>query len=187
MHLRGYGIVKNCVIGYQSVTDSFMFLLFFFCDSPKFQGKNGTFHLSLECVDDLFDISPNVVVNEAVFSIRVKNHLALDYENITGTNCTITAKEVVSKQAKTTSVPISIRIRDVNDNIPQFTRPSYQVKCNQPIVCLLFHWHSECQILHSCKMLSAELKCFIVVCIRTGTGEGECPSGHCHRHSAGNR
>lgn len=84
--------------------------------------------MSLECLHDLFDISPNVVVNEAVFSIRVKNHLALDYEKLNGTECTITAKEVVSKGAKSTSVPILIRIRDVNDNIPQFSRPSYQVK-----------------------------------------------------------
>jgi hypothetical protein len=78
-------------------------------------------------VDDLFDISPGVVVNEAVFSIRVKSHLALDYEELRSTNCTITAKEAVAKQAKTTTVPLLIRIRDVNDHIPQFSRPSYQV------------------------------------------------------------
>ena len=80
-------------------------------------------------MDDLFDISPGVVVNEALFSIRVKSHLALDYEELKGTNCTIVAKEAVAKEAKTTSVPITIRIRDVNDHIPQFTRPSYTVGC----------------------------------------------------------
>lgn len=93
------------------------------------QGKNGTFYLTIQCLDDLFDISPMVVVNEAVFSIRVKSHL--DYEKLTETNCTITAKEAVTKQAKTTSVPITIKIRDVNDHIPQFTRPSYQVRYNR--------------------------------------------------------
>lgn len=86
--------------------------------------------MSIHCADDLFDISPGVVVNEAVFSIRVKSHLALDYEELRSTNCTITAKEAVAKQAKTTTVPLLIRIRDVNDHIPQFSRPSYQV-CSQ--------------------------------------------------------
>lgn len=84
--------------------------------------------MSIHCDDDLFDISPGVVVNEAVFSIRVKSHLALDYEELRSTNCTITATEAVAKQAKTTTVPLLIRIRDVNDHIPQFSRPSYQVR-----------------------------------------------------------
>ncbi|XP_057365539.1 cadherin-23-like isoform X1 [Daphnia carinata] len=95
------------------------------------QGKNGTFYLTIRCDDDLFDISPGVVVNEALFSIRVKSHLALDYEELTGTNCTITAREAVAKEAKTTTVSVSIRIRDVNDHIPQFTRPSYQVQVRE--------------------------------------------------------
>lgn len=78
--------------------------------------------------DDLFDISPALVVNEAVFSIRVKNHLALDYERLNATDCTVTATEALpGRQAKSASVPVAIRIRDVNDNIPQFTRSSYKV------------------------------------------------------------
>lgn len=88
--------------------------------------------MTIRCDDDLFDISPGVVVNEALFSIRVKSHLALDYEELTGTNCTITAREAVAKEAKTTTVSVSIRIRDVNDHIPQFTRPSYTVRLLRP-------------------------------------------------------
>ena len=73
-------------------------------------------------------MSPALVVNEAVFSIRVKNHLALDYERLNATDCTLTATEALpGSQAKSASVPVTIRIRDVNDNIPQFTRSSYKV------------------------------------------------------------
>ena len=92
------------------------------------QGSNGTFQLSVECDQDLFDISPSLVVNEAMFSLRVKDHEALDYERLTGTNCTIVARETVAWQPKSSSVSVTVNIRDVNDNLPQFNRSFYQVR-----------------------------------------------------------
>ena len=99
------------------------------------QGSNGTFTLSIDCDEaDLFDISPALVVNEAVFSIRVKRHLALDYESLQGVNCTVTAAETASTAS--TSVRVAILIRDLNDNLPQFdSRSSYQFQVaeNSPV------------------------------------------------------
>lgn len=92
------------------------------------QGSNGTFQLSVECDEDLFDISPNLVVNEAIFSLRVKNQEALDFERLKRTNCTVVAREVVSWQPKSSRVTVIVSIRDTNDNLPQFNRSFCQVR-----------------------------------------------------------
>ena len=105
------------------------------------QGTNGTFTLKIDCDnqqgdDQLFDISPSVVVNEAVFNIRVKKHSILDYELLQSVNCTVTATETVG-QMVSTSIRVEIRIRDLNDNLPQFDSrgPMYQFRVaeNSPL------------------------------------------------------
>lgn len=45
-------------------------------------------------------------------------------------NFTLVAKETVPNNAKYSSVPVTVYIRDMNDNFPEFTEPFYEV-----IVC----------------------------------------------------
>ena len=90
---------------------------------------NGTFELSIRCEDgDLFDVSPTLVVNEAEFGVRVRNQSALDYERIQVVDCVVTARELlVVAERKSSSVRLSIAVRDVNDNVPQFSLDAYHV------------------------------------------------------------
>lgn len=89
-------------------------------------GNNGTFELSLEPPNDIFDISPKRSLNEATFIIRVRNPKILDYEKIKVLNFTIVARET-TVDAKSSSVPLIIYVKDRNDNIPQFSRASYNI------------------------------------------------------------
>ncbi|XP_063703738.1 LOW QUALITY PROTEIN: cadherin-23 [Culicoides brevitarsis] len=90
------------------------------------QGNNGTFELFLEPPNDVFDISPKRAINEANFLIRVRNPKMLDYEKVKLLNFSIVAKEIV-KNGKSSKVPVTIRIRDRNDNFPEFARHVYEV------------------------------------------------------------
>lgn len=90
------------------------------------QGNNGTFELFLDPPNDVFEISPKRAINEANFLIRVRNPKMLDYEKIKLLNMTIVAKEVV-KNGKFNSVPVTVRIRDRNDNFPEFARAAYDI------------------------------------------------------------
>lgn len=89
-------------------------------------GNNGTFELSLEPPNDIFDITPKRSLNEATFIIRVRNPKILDYEKIKVLNFTIVARET-TVDGKASSVPLIIYVKDRNDNIPQFSRASYHV------------------------------------------------------------
>lgn len=42
-------------------------------------------------------------------------------------NFTLTAKEIVQKSPKHSSVPVTVYIRDVNDNSPEFSKQVYDV------------------------------------------------------------
>lgn len=48
------------------------------------QGKNGTFQMFIEGDMGTFEITPQKIINEASFLIRVKNSSRLDYETIKG-------------------------------------------------------------------------------------------------------
>lgn len=89
-------------------------------------GNNGTFELYLEPPNDIFDISPRRSLNEATFIVRVRNPKILDYEKIKVLNFTIVAKEITA-DAKMSSVPLIVFIKDRNDNIPQFSKTTYNV------------------------------------------------------------
>ena len=51
-----------------------------------FQGDNGRFEVTVEDLQggafDVFDVSPQFVLNEASILVRVKNSSALDYEAV---------------------------------------------------------------------------------------------------------
>ncbi|XP_013175482.1 PREDICTED: cadherin-23 [Papilio xuthus] len=91
------------------------------------QGKNGTFDLYLIGDNGVFEVTPFKGVNEASFLIRVNNPSYLDYEKITMMNFTLIAKEVVTKDPKMSIVPITVYIKDENDNFPEFTESLYTV------------------------------------------------------------
>ncbi|XP_059472366.1 cadherin-23 [Neocloeon triangulifer] len=91
------------------------------------QGNNGTFQLFLNGDKGVFEVTPREGINEASFLIRVKNPAMLDYEQVKSMNFTIVAKETVPNNPKYSSVPVTVFIRDVNDNFPEFTEPFYEV------------------------------------------------------------
>ena len=95
-------------------------------------GNNGTFELFLEPPNDIFDISPRRSLNEATFIVRVRNPKILDYEKIKVLNFTIVAKEITA-DAKFSTVPLIVYIKDRNDNIPQFSKTSYNIKIPENI------------------------------------------------------
>lgn len=58
------------------------------------QGTNGTFRLTLEDGDaDMFEVTPGEGINEASFSIRVRDSEQLDYERLKVANFTLVARE----------------------------------------------------------------------------------------------
>lgn len=96
------------------------------------QGNNGTFDLILDPPTNIFEITPNRVINEANFLIRVKNPEMLDYEKITQLNFTIIAREIVTN-GKQSIVPVTVYIRDRNDNYPEFLKSMYEVYVEENI------------------------------------------------------
>lgn len=92
------------------------------------QGLNGTFELFLHPnVNDIFEVIPRRAINDATFSIRVKNSFFLDFEQVKELNFTLVAKELTGPKGWLSSVPIRIQIRDQNDNFPEFTKQVYEV------------------------------------------------------------
>lgn len=64
--------------------------------------------------------------------IRVKNPELLDYEKVTQLNFTIIAREIVPN-GKQSRVPVSVFIRDRNDNYPEFSSTVYEVSVAENI------------------------------------------------------
>ncbi|KAH8330723.1 hypothetical protein KR067_006821 [Drosophila pandora] len=88
------------------------------------EGNNGTFRLFLDPPNDLFEIVPELAVNEANFMLRVKNSKSLDFEQFTEVNFTIFAREI-DEPSRWSSAHIQIFIRDQNDNFPEFSQSIY--------------------------------------------------------------
>lgn len=90
-------------------------------------GTNGTFRMFIDGDGGVFDITPSRGINEAPFLIRVKNPKKLDYEQTSIINFTLIAKEIVPHNPKFSVVPVSVIIKDQNDNYPEFTNNVYEV------------------------------------------------------------
>ncbi|KAH8293460.1 hypothetical protein KR054_000643 [Drosophila jambulina] len=88
------------------------------------EGNNGTFRLFLDPPNDLFEIVPELAVNEANFMLRVKNSKSLDFEEFTEVNFTIFAREI-DEPSRWSSAHVQIFIRDQNDNFPEFSQTIY--------------------------------------------------------------
>ncbi|XP_068152690.1 cadherin-23 [Drosophila tropicalis] len=88
------------------------------------EGNNGTFRLFLDPPNDLFEIVPELAVNEANFMLRVKNSKSLDFEQFVEVNFTIFAREI-DEPSRYSSAHVQIFIRDQNDNYPEFTQTIY--------------------------------------------------------------
>ncbi|KAJ1522204.1 hypothetical protein ONE63_002512 [Megalurothrips usitatus] len=91
------------------------------------QGNNGTFIMFIEGDRGIFDVTPPKGINEATFLVRVKESTKLDYEKTKVMNFTLVAKETVPNNAKYSAVPLTVHIRDVNDNVPEFDKNVYEV------------------------------------------------------------
>lgn len=78
----------------------------------------------------IFEVTPSKGINEATFLIRVKDPTRLDFEQITSLNFSLIAKEIVLNNPKYSIVPVTVFIRDMNDNFPEFSEPFYEVKIN---------------------------------------------------------
>lgn len=90
-------------------------------------GTNGTFGMFIDGDNGIFDITPSRGINEAAFLIRVKNTSKLDFEERTVVNFTLVAKEILTPAAKYSIVPVTVYIKDQNDNYPEFTQNTYEV------------------------------------------------------------
>ena len=96
------------------------------------QGNNGSFLLSLQSADnqgleDVFYVTPVGAVNEASVMLRVKDSSRLDYEKVKQIRLKIIATEKTGpySSGRSSSAQVTINIKDVNDNIPQFDRDLY--------------------------------------------------------------
>nr|XP_033326560.1 cadherin-23 isoform X1 [Megalopta genalis]XP_033326561.1 cadherin-23 isoform X1 [Megalopta genalis]XP_033326562.1 cadherin-23 isoform X1 [Megalopta genalis] len=90
-------------------------------------GTNGTFRIFVDGDDGIFDVTPSRGINEAPFLIRVKNSSKLDFEKRSEVNFTLIAKEVVPVKPKYSIAPVTVFIKDQNDNYPEFTENIYEV------------------------------------------------------------
>ncbi|GAB6026551.1 hypothetical protein CHUAL_012969 [Chamberlinius hualienensis] len=98
------------------------------------QGANGTFTLSLEGDGGIFEITPSLVINEASFLIRVKNHSLLDYERVKSLQFKILAHETVPSNPKSSTADVVINLKDANDNIPEFGHVEYVAYIREDVV-----------------------------------------------------
>ncbi|XP_018055353.1 PREDICTED: uncharacterized protein LOC108691909 [Atta colombica] len=90
-------------------------------------GSNGTFRIFIEGDGGMFDVTPFRGINEAPFLIRVKDSSKLDFEKISVVNFTLVAKEITPISPKYSAVPVTVFIKDQNDNYPEFTKDIYEV------------------------------------------------------------
>ncbi|XP_053210328.1 cadherin-23-like [Panonychus citri] len=93
------------------------------------QGNNGTFILTLEGESaSAFEVTPSEATNEATFVIRVKDPISLDYETTKSMTFNLIAREKVysTESPRSSTVPVTVNIKDANDNFPNFDRELYR-------------------------------------------------------------
>uniref|UniRef100_T1KWL6 Cadherin domain-containing protein n=2 Tax=Tetranychus urticae TaxID=32264 RepID=T1KWL6_TETUR len=92
------------------------------------QGTNGTFTLTLEGDSaSIFEVTPSEAINEATFVIRVKDPSSLDYETTKSLTINLVAREkAFSTESRSSTVPVTVHVKDANDNFPTFDRELYR-------------------------------------------------------------
>ncbi|KAH0567452.1 cadherin-86C [Cotesia glomerata] len=94
-------------------------------------GKAGVFALKLENNNGTFEISPAVAERSANFILTVRDNSLIDYETYKSLRFQITAQEVGPATNLSTTVPVTIFLRDINDNPPEFQEESYEVTLSE--------------------------------------------------------
>ncbi|XP_076544712.1 uncharacterized protein LOC143305366 [Osmia lignaria lignaria] len=96
-------------------------------------GKAGVFALKLENNNSTFEIIPTVAERSADFLITVRDNTLIDYELYKVLSFKIVAQEVGPATNLSTSVPVTIFLRDINDNPPIFEEQSYEVTLSENV------------------------------------------------------
>ncbi|XP_057327401.1 uncharacterized protein LOC130668904 [Microplitis mediator] len=96
-------------------------------------GKAGVFALKLENNNGTFEISPAVAERTANFILTVRDNTLIDYEIYKTLRFQITAQEVGPATNLSATVPVTIFLRDKNDNPPEFQEKSYEVVLSENV------------------------------------------------------
>ncbi|KAL2717454.1 trichohyalin-like [Vespula squamosa] len=96
-------------------------------------GKAGVFALKLENNNGTFEINPTVAERTADFIITVRDNTFIDYETYKSLIFKIIAQEIGPATNLSTSVPVTIYLRDINDNPPVFEQDSYEVTLSENV------------------------------------------------------
>jgi hypothetical protein len=95
-------------------------------------GTNGTFKLFLEGDKNMFEVTPSLSINEASFTIRVRDQSRLDFESLKEVNFTVVAREVAAG-GRESRASVVVHVRDLNDNPPIFLESPYVVTIREDI------------------------------------------------------
>ncbi|XP_078036877.1 uncharacterized protein LOC144469994 [Augochlora pura] len=96
-------------------------------------GKAGVFALKLENNNGTFEINPTVAERTADFIVIVRDNTLIDYELYKALTFKIVAQEVGPATNLSASVPVTIFLRDVNDNPPVFEQKMYEVTLSENV------------------------------------------------------
>ncbi|XP_033229645.1 titin [Belonocnema kinseyi] len=94
-------------------------------------GKAGVFALKLAGNNGTFEVSPAVGERSVNFIITVRDNSLIDYELHQSLHFKITAQEVGPSTNLSATVPVTIFLRDVNDNSPKFDIEFYEVEISE--------------------------------------------------------
>ncbi|XP_072279942.1 cadherin-related family member 1 isoform X1 [Pyxicephalus adspersus] len=89
------------------------------------QGANAKFNLRLVGPGGIFRVVPQTVLNEAQVTIIVENSAGLDYEKFHLLTFKLLAIEVNTPEKFSSTADITIRLLDINDNVPKFSSEYY--------------------------------------------------------------
>ncbi|XP_015606169.1 cadherin-86C [Cephus cinctus] len=96
-------------------------------------GKAGVFALKLINNNGTFEITPTVAERMADFVIAVRDNTLIDYETYKNLQFKIVAQEVGPATNLSAAVPVTIFLRDVNDNPPLFEKEDYEVTLSENV------------------------------------------------------